>query len=200
MSDKNIIRNLPRKKGFNEEPKRFTQQEFNAYSQLNKSPEFKKWFKGINPKTNRKINKGGNVHNNIAKELKYDHYYEYYKKISDIKDINEYNTETKKIYKKWNNDNKKIEEYNNNIETLIKKISKLKWNEHIELEGEKYGIPIIHNNIHKQNECNGKIKIDNGECHTCENGYNCGRSHIIRICLKCKYKDEITEYSGPWWI
>lgn len=86
-----------------------------------------------------------------------------------------------------------ILECNKKIRNIIIKINKLeKWEDFILFEGNKYGIRKVLDNIHRENDCCGKIIIIskvytecvsvNGVC-----GHQCGQYIITYKCSKCNY-------------
>jgi hypothetical protein len=161
--------------------------------------DYKKWISGTNyeTKTNNKIKIGGNLHINLGKKFKLKHIVNYTKNCSDdsikysytsqdilFKDVDSidwdnYFLETEIIYndinkvnETINENNKKIIEYNNEVNEIIKNIKLLeRWEEYILFEGTKYGIPYVYENIHRENNCLGLITEDYYEgcsCHCCE--------------------------------
>jgi len=78
------------------------------------------------------------------------------------------------------------------INELKKQIEKLNWNEYIIHDCQKFGIPKILNNIHKENDCNGIISTNRifCECHKCEGGWGICDNYIKinTKCSKCNYE------------
>jgi hypothetical protein len=142
-----------------------------------------KWKSGINHKTNRRIKIEGKIHDLLKADFKY-------VILSDeLKDIHmdDYLTETERIKKDINEKNIIIKESNALISDIIIKINELeKWEDYIVLENKKYGIPCIYDNIHRENDCFGKIvknKICIHECRECR-----GSASFPEPC-RCKYRD-----------
>ena len=181
--------------------------------------DYIKWISGINykSKTKNKIKIGGNLHIKLGHKFILQHiinyrkycvgdlnYYSYsnnnilFNHIDSI-DWDTYFLETEQIYNNINNENmiinennKKVIEYNNNINEVIKKINKLEnWDEFIEFQEKKYGISYIYNNIHRENNCFGLIKKDyykECSCSTCENWNGCNRGGTQYYkCENCDY-------------
>jgi len=154
---------------------------------------------GINYKTNRKIKIGSNTYNKILQNefsiknysSPYCYSYIHFEKLNGI-DSEIYLQETETI-------KKEIEDYNLQIDNICNEINKIElWNNYIEFEGKKYGIPKIYNNIHKENDCNGIMdfyKIKEYECKGCRDGMpfngsyscNCYNEKIYK-CNKCNYE------------
>ena len=68
--------------------------------------------------------------------------FEYYRPIQYI-DKDKYLIETEFLYEIYNQQCKDIEEYNNNVKEIIKKINNLNFlNEYIEFENKKYGLSL----------------------------------------------------------
>ncbi len=160
---------------------RFSEEDLIEYGELKRTEEFKKWYKGINPETDREIGIEKATHEKIRKKLGYK-YHSYYRKIRTIKNIDEYIEETKKI-------NREEREYSKLAELTRKQISGLKWNEFVEFRGVKYGIEEFYNYIHRRNDCGGEM-IQQPHipctCHKCECWYGCGEGSATYKCNKCE--------------
>ncbi len=198
MSQDDINRCLPHKKLFYRYPLRHDKIVFDEYKIMinNKviQENYKKWKNGINFKTNRKITIGGKIHDALIDTFMVgrDHRV-LFEELNDI-DEDEYMKKTKIINDKIDKKNISIEKYNELICDVSIKINKLKkWNDFIIFEGDKYGIPSVFNNIHRENDCFGKIKEENYEscqCHCCENWFGCSNPAGTQYykCEKCDYK------------
>ena len=183
-----IIRRYPDIKTLESHPYgRYNAYHFNKLNDEELKNQYNKWKKGINYNTNRKITIDGKLHKNIGEK-----FFFFGKCIFEVLiDINrdEYLKETKKINNLIDIKNEEIHEYNELVYNTIEKINLLeKWNDFVEFEGIKYGIDIIHNNIHRENDCFGVIKFDHYEeccCSTC-NWRSCGSSGTEYVkCEKC---------------
>jgi len=184
----NIIHMYPNKKSTEQYTSRFTQEHFNEHTRISKSRDnFEKWKSGVNFKTNRKIKIGGKLHETI----KYDNFIilvdDQFILFNELDNINcdLYLDETQKI-------KKNVHEHNQLVDIMIIKINSLKyWNDYVEFNGIKYGIPIVHNNIHRSNDCFGNIVKDYHEsckCSTCEFWTGCGNMGTqYYACDKCNY-------------
>ena len=146
--------------------KRYNYNDFERYEKTKQLPDFldkfKKWKKGINYMTNRKITIGGKIHNQLEMAYSFDF-------ITTIDNINMplYIQETEDIEKKFKQyksiknklDKLKYDferDINIEINKIKDKISLLeKWEDYIEFEGIKYGISRTYNNIHRENNCLG---------------------------------------------
>ena len=146
--------------------------------------------KGINYKTNRKISIGGKIHEELKKKfiIQYGYNYVLFKDLIGIESY-KYLQETKQINYDINIENIAIKNYNNLVHEMIEKINGLqKWNDFIEFEGIKYGLPNIYNNIHYENDCKGNISITKlciWECRHCR-----GSTSFYEPC-RCEYKEDI---------
>jgi len=202
----NIIRVLPKYKSIihkslkYDECYRYSNIEFNEFEKLKKDNNFKKWFSGINPLTNRKCKIHKKVHINTGRKFNYESWY-YYDRMEKIQDIESYLKENELLNNKFELDMKTIKKYNKKIDELRKQIKNLKWNDYIIFEEKKYGIPPILNYIHKENDCNGEIKqydYETCRCHLCEDWNGCsdgGGTRYMR-CNKCDYNYEKRESSS----
>lgn len=185
--------------------------------------DYKKWTLSINyeSKTKNKIKIGGNLHIKLGKKfilkhiVNYTRYYinksSYYSynyqdilfKDIDIINWDNYFLETELIYNNIdienniiNENNKKILEYNNNVNEVIKNIQLLEtWEQYVQFEENKYGISCIYNNIHRENNCFGLIKeycqYKTCQCSSCENWSGCNnpiKKHYYYKCEKCDYE------------
>jgi hypothetical protein len=109
-------------------------------------------------------------------------------------DFEIYLLETTNIYKKIDEQNVIINNYNNKINKIIEQINKLdKWNDYINFKENKYGIPEVYNNIHMTNDCLGYFIKDyyvNCTCHLCENWNGCTNpcGEQYYKCNKCNYQ------------
>jgi hypothetical protein len=193
-----IIRKYPTIKDERSYKDRYNKEDFEKYKEITKSIEnYEKWKIGINYKTNRKIKIGGKTHTRFGYEnfyikrgTTYSYSYVLFTELDDI-NIELYLQETESLKKEIISHNVKINE-------IICKINKLeKWNDFVEFEGLKYGIPKIYNNIHREDDCNGNInktEVCVRECRECRGTTsfteNCRCEYKINIeCVKCGYKE-----------
>lgn len=195
MADKIIIHDYPSYKSEITYPKRHTKYTFKKYNQLVNNTElmdiYDKLDKGINYKTNRKIKiKGDTYYKIIANLFMIENIF--FKNFEHINQ-NEYMNETIIIKNKINNENKIIEKYNNVLPHIHNKIDNLKkWNDFIEFEGNKYGMPhIVNNNIHYDNDCFGTMIFSEQierECKGCRDGIMFNGNYKCNCFLKKIYK------------
>lgn len=203
----NIIRSHPIKQAQLIYPKRYRVEIFEKYNKLIQNDQFitnyEKWKNGINYKTNRKIKIGSKTHNELKQNfmIAFTHNYYSYKVLFDeLKNINVelYLLETNNIYNDIYNKNKVIQQYNRIVLNTIDKIMALeKWDDYIDFEDKKYGIPIIYDDIHRENDCNGEMiidTVDEYECNGCylfNNGsYTCKCYKItITKCNNCSHSE-----------
>ena len=201
----NIKRSLPVKKTcsfkFSEEDieKYFKSEEVIKDMELKIKRDTEFLEKGINYITRRKIKIHGRTYDNISRIIWLRN-----SKLQKCKEISKLN---KKVYlKELRIELEKIDEYNKKVERIIEDVKKLKWDEFIELDGEKYGIPEVYNMIHRENNCLGKM-IEKGrcvieyECSHCKNWYgysgtcHCYNKIIISYkCDKCGYERKISDF------
>jgi hypothetical protein len=206
-----IIRTYPRRKSISSYPFRYTTKDFDKYNEIlnNKilQDKYNKWANGINYKTNRKININGKIHkdlksifmieckpNYLVKEriVLFTERIVLFTELNNI-DFEKYLLETETIYKDIDNKNKEIKIYNDIVYKIIENINNLdNWNNFIYFETKKYGIPVVFNNIHRENNCCGVIIEDYYEdcsCSSCENWGGCGKQRIYYYkCDNCCYK------------
>lgn len=200
-----IIRIYPKHKELLFYPTRLQNKDFDNYKNLLNndkllSAKYEKWKNGINYTTNRKININGKIHNDLKSIfiIKCEGKYILFDKFINI-DFKKYLTETKNIYDDIKHKNKETTEYNDNIDKIIMDINNLeKWDDFIEFESIKYGLPKIVNNIHKENNCSGEILDDIHEiccCNRCENWTGCGRNGTQHYkCNNCSYSTKSINY------
>lgn len=164
-----------------------------------------KWTQGINHRTNRKVKIGGRQHNVLKHDFmiptdlthsstswiifnKFDN--------SVLQDFNSYGNylfDYTLKYKEIESLNEPIKCINRErsivLQEVINKIENLKgWDDYIEFEGKKYGIPNVFNKIHRFNDCFGEVKgIYYGcGCGSCENRYKCSNPQGYKYyCTKC---------------
>lgn len=186
-------------------PRRYTADDFDELDKLLKNKNFEidyeKLKTGINPLTNRKIKIGGKIYCKIEDKFKISGVL-----FVELKKYNkeQYLQETNEIYSLIDKENNIINEYNKSIRNIIKKIKELKkWNDFIEYEGIKYGIPNVLNNIHRTNDCFGNMKetcFKSCSCHLCEDwgGCNNPKSTQYYKCEKCNYTYSSNSTSSRW--
>lgn len=199
-----IERQYPTRKRVKAYPERYDNYVFRKLNEMIKDTElqndYKKWKEGRNYKTNRKITIGGKLHTKLKEKFMIELHPYGSVLFEDLISINsqEYLQETKKINNEIDAENIIIKNYNKSVYSLIEKIEKLeKWNDFIEFEGKRYGIPTILNNIHRENDCLGKILsyIETAhECRGCRDGmpfngaYTCYCIvYDINKCDKCGF-------------
>jgi|688.fasta_scaffold350800_2 hypothetical protein len=199
-----------------ESPYRLTQADFEKCDTILKDPNYIKLLNGVNYKTGRTIKIKGDVYNIVLKEfnirgnippediitINREEYLEKSKAI--ISEIAEYNSKYKHIIDKYNDAMKiKIlacEKYNRDCLEAIEQIKKLTtWDSYIEHHGLRYGIPEIHENIHRKDDCMGVFEysdIQICDCFAC-NHHGCCSNPIKQI-FKCSVcgvpKDEKITY------
>ena len=158
----------------------------------------------INPLTGKKIKIGGETYNRVMKPYMIKNY-----KPSDIANIviSDYLDETTRIindnieYNATHRDeikqynslvdivNAKYKKYSDDCTIAIEQIKKLEsWNSYVELNGLKYGIPAIYENIHREHDCMGTISNEYILCTSIV--YD---SIDPNICFECMYKDSCSD-------
>ena len=184
--DTTIIRTYPNKRDDKTYKNRYCSADFTNYKLMLNAPQnYELWKSGINYKTNRKIKIGSKIHNQLRNEF-YVYNSNLLLTVLDGIDSELYIQETDKLIKE-------IFDYNAQIDIIINKINLLeKWEDYIEFDGIKYGIPYIYDNIHRENDCFGIIKEEcyykTCSCSTCENWSGCGKNmkpYYKYKCLKC---------------
>ncbi len=181
---------------------RYTKYTFEEYNEVIKNVdllrEYEKWKNGINYNTNRKIKIGGKIHTDLKQKFMINYGHTLFE---DLKDINalEYLQESEKINAEIVIENKRIKDYNTAVEKVIENIKALtKWNDFIEFEGKRYGIPNkILNKIHIENDCFGEMVFymkKEKECRGCRDGVMFNGSYTcscfmqdINKCSKCGF-------------
>ena len=104
--------------------------------------------------------------------------------IEKIKDVEKYLQRTEEIVEVKN---RRVDKWNSQLPKAIRSISDLKdWNDYVVLYEKKYGLPHILNEIHRTNNCNGKVSID--------------LKNIIRCkCRKCATSNGLTNHNIRKW-
>lgn len=201
-----ITRTYINNKNLIEYPKRYTIIDFNKIikwkemKNIDDYKNYKKWKNGINPNTNRKITVGGRVHNKFHARFNDFIEYDNINKILKTIDQNEYEKTTKDIFFEIDEQNIKINEYNAEIKTIMKKISEMKdWYDYVEFNGVKYGTyNKVQNDVHVEKNCGGKIIFvrEETEYHINDRPFcnypDWERTYRYYICEKCNY-----EYRSP---
>lgn len=185
---------------------RYTKEIFEVYEKISlKRNEYEMLLKGINYETKRKIKIGGKLYLKLFEKFYIKDGYDdkiIFTELDNI-DKDSYIKETKKEVNNIKKLNKPIILRNKQIDEVLNKINKLEnWDDFIEFENIKYGIPEIKNNIHYENNCMGnmkKIYVTKGEytmctCKSCENWFGCKEPVIWNgvedvyyyICEKCE--------------
>jgi len=199
-----IIRKYPKLKAEVDIHRFYTEDDFDKYTEIitNKLGDYEKWKKGINYKTGRKIKINGSTHRQLGFTFMIDKRYNAYTSVKipfeQFNGIDKVSYLSDVVEKKAQNEN--IKEYNKTVCEIIREIEKLKkWNDYVIFENHCYGIPKIHNNFHRENDCNGNIKktaIIIRECKGCRDGmpfngtYTCGCDIVETMeCEKCGYKE-----------
>ena len=180
--------------------------------------DYKKWKKGINYKTNRKITIGGKIHRELKQKFIIGGYHGVLFDILNSINVNEYLQETEKINSEIDTENDVIKDYNMLVDSIIEQINRLEeWDEFIEFEGQKYGlIHKIKNNIHIENNCLGEMVFtdeiteywsnDRPFCNYADKE----ETYSVYKCNKCNYENKLFKYSrgggsqyisktGFWW-
>jgi len=201
----NIIRNYPTKIKNVDYPPRYTKEMIDKYTELCKNNEFKnnykKWKSGINYKTNRKISINGDVYNKLKddfvigtlnnKNILFD-------ELNEI-NIDNYLSDTKYIYENIQHRNDIINKFNISIDNIIGQINNLKlWNDFVIFDKQKYGIPKVYMELHRENDCLGifiKDRYEKCTCHRCEDWYGCGnpKGKQYYKCDNCEYIYSVNE-------
>lgn len=204
-----IIRNLPPTKSKKSEytcQNRFSNEIIQKFTCLKNDATFQnnytKLKSGINYETGRKIKIGASIYYSLKRKMENQHGYKLMSKYEELDKINieSYLSETEKIQKELDiknieveKENLDIQKYNDTVYEIRKNIDKLeKWNEYVEFEGNKYGIPYVRNDKHCENDCMGEMKCVKHfcECNRCEKAWSdCGnRIQFSYRCEKCGYQ------------
>jgi hypothetical protein len=197
--EKMINHSYPAKLLSKKYPIRYTQETFDNYQKLIKTPlfihDYEKWKIGINSKTGRKIKINGDKHYQLKERFlikgrcKGGSYAVLFIHLQGI--IPEiYTKATIDIYNSIDEYNKKIEAYNKEVDNIIEKINNLSsFNDFVIFNDQKYGLPPIVNCIHRTDDCLGDIKTiyKACKCHLCEDWNGCDNPVITcNVCEKCQ--------------
>jgi len=205
-----IIRELPTTKRFSSYPPRFEKEQFDTYLKISQDKETQRkynlWKNGINYRTNRKISINSALHNALKQQFTifFNGRWILFEEFNDI-EIDKYLLDTYYINKQVDTLNESIKTDNELINNVKKQILNLQnWNDFIEFQGKKYGIPVVYNDIHRENDCFGTIqsRYEPCRCHTCEDWGGCRDGGTTYYeCSKCGYSHNFNrDNSGPWWI
>lgn len=184
MTSQYIYRHYPYKSLYEISWKnRFTEEDFKKYDEIQQNQEnYNTLKKGINFLTNRKIKIGGKMYNSLLKNYFYIKDDVFFTQLENIDRVG-YLQETENI-------KDKIQQSFTEIDTIINKINGLeKWDSFVDFEEKCYGIPHIHNNIHRTNDCFGTIIKDyekSCNCELCNNWVGCGDCQYFS-CEKCDF-------------
>ena len=120
---------------------------------------YHKWKEGINPFTNRKIKIGGKTYNTIKNDFMVSFNSHgtwcsmFYLTLMEI-DQEKYTEETNQL-------NHETDKANEIISSTIEKINRLEsWYDYVELDGIKYGLKKVLNDVHREHDCFGKMEFD----------------------------------------
>lgn len=185
-----ILRQSPPRKDERAYTDRYTRHDFERYKEITQNLEnFEKWKLGINPSTNRKIKIGGLKHQEIESAFTIYHGRTSFFLFTKLDGLNMdlYMDETENI-------KQAIDKYNANVSAVIREIHALqRWDDYVAFEGGHYGIPSVHADIHRENDCMGVVVETHYErcrCHSCEDWGGCsnptGTQHYA--CEKCGYR------------
>ena len=149
-------RNLPPRKGNPSIPFRYSQSVFDAFNKRN-ATEYEMWKRGINPRTGRSIKIGGKIH----KQIGYTSFTVESAEFTSIEGIDQtrYEEETKSLMSKHQQEVELVQAYNEERQAAIEKIGRLRWNETIMFDNTEYGIPEVHQSIHRRDDCLGCMHI-----------------------------------------
>ena len=184
---------------------RFTKSDFEKYRKLAEDTEnlekCRKLASGRSYITNRKIVSHGAVFKKLSKPFLVYYQIDNEPHLFTVLDgINEeeYMNETQKINDQIALENKEIADYNNTVvRNVIQKIRALKtWDDFVEFENKRYGLPNIVGKIHRTDDCLGviesKVFVTRCGCSSRETFFvsscdgNCGQTYYIDTCSKCK--------------
>jgi len=188
--DQSILRQYPPIKDTRAYTDRYTQGDFERYNEITQNVEsFEKWKLGINPRTNRKIKIGGWTHQQIEYECFYIHHARssFLFTTLDGVDQDSYMDETTEM-------KQTIDAYNAKVHEAIRAINALKrWEDYIVFDGNKYGIPPVLANIHREKDCMGvvaEMDYESCRCHSCTDWGGCSNPTGTQYyaCEKCGYK------------
>ena len=190
--DQPILRQSPPRKDERAYTDRYTRSDFERYKEITQNLEnFEKWKLGINPSTNRKIKIGGWTHLKMESEFTIYHGTSsfLFTKLDGI-NMELYMEETKTIKQATDAANAKVH-------AVIREIHALqRWDDYVAFEGSHYGIPPVHDKIHRENNCMGVVvegRYESCRCHSCEDWGGCsnptGTQH--HACEKCGYQYKI---------
>jgi len=168
MSD--IIRTKPQTINYVEYPKRHSSEKLQELNEMVNNVELKNmydnWNLGINIITGRKIKIGGAVHKRIKYKFQLfdicNNVFEY-----PLIDIDKYLSDSDRINKQISIENKSIKDYNEEVYICNSKVKLLTdWNDFVEFDNKKYGLPYIDKDVHLYNNCYGKINKINSTCES----------------------------------
>ena len=159
---------------------------------------YHKWKEGINPFTNRKIKIGGKTYNTIKNDFMVSFNSHgtwcsmFYLTLMEI-DQEKYTAETNQL-------NHETDKANEIISSTIEQINRLeRWNDYVELDGIKYGLKKVLNDVHREHDCFGKMEFDREKDYVCRGcrkdqvRYQCFcDTFTINKCNKCGYEDEFS--------
>jgi len=190
---------------------RYTASHFDEYNKI--TPEIRKNYmslsKGFNLETNKKVQVNSVVHKRLMMRYRINNELFIY---MDNINREEYEEETRRLEQKSEDEyiaeqqhidaeyaiiKAKIDaecDYKTNI--LRTRILDLRWEESIEFDGKRYGIPRVLGNIHRENNCKGILKrielIGEDTNITCENWLKTEEAKTTDVyfwkCSKCNTK------------
>ena len=197
MSD--IIRDRYPQKRREKDHNRYPESAFDEYeARTTPRDKYEKWKRGVNFLTGQTIPIGSKAHKELGVHFTVRRYEDQHHclipctKLDGI-DRAAYVEETRRLDVK----HERARAYNTIIDEVIKRINNLdSYDQFVEFEGKKYGLPPILNEVHRKNNCMGKmIKISEPcGCHECED-WNANHDNIrYEKCDKCGYATTIYRF------
>ena len=182
-------------------PHRFTSDAFDKSHEMYNDPvltnHYHTWKEGINPRTNRKIKLGGKTYDSIKNDFMISFNSHgtwlsvFYVRLLEI-DQEKYTEETIQL-------NHETDKANEIISSTIEQINRLeRWNDYVELDGIKYGLKKVLNEVHREDDCFGNMEFNREKdyvCRGCRYGqvgpYRCiCHTFTINKCNKCGYEEK----------
>ena len=162
-------RTLPPSRGIPSFPKRHSQFVFDTFNERN-ATEYEMWKRGINPRTGRNIQIGGKTHTQIGSTCFTVWVYGTgglrtglrtgtpFRLLEGI-DQNKYEKETKSLMSQHQREVEAVQAYNQERQVVIEQIGRLRWNETVTFDQTEYGIPEVHQSIHRKDDCLGCMDV-----------------------------------------
>jgi len=181
-------RRLPHKRFAPSSPCRYSEKDFEAYNERDDAT-YQLWKRGTNPQTGRKVQVGGRTHARVGRMFRTGSCGWPFEVLEGI-DQAQYNTETARLVSEHRREVEAVRAYNEERDAAVEQIGRLKWNETVMFDGVHFGIPEVHYDIHRRDDCMGRMNaketwtedVGRDRCFDCTFVYRTFTRHECEMC------------------